>query len=117
MSRSRLIGVAAQRLQPIERGLIFRQARGIERRRHRQPFDFGGGIDARIVQRVGQRTADRVFQALPQIAHARMRIDEHAAAIGLFFIRDDAQQRRLAAAVRPDQAHPLAGADRQTKRL
>ena len=107
----RLIGITAECLQSIERGLIFSQAYWIERRGQRQAFDLGGSLHARIVQRVGQRTPDRICQTLAQVAHPRMRIDEHAAPIGLFFSRDDAQQRRLAAAVRTQQAYALAGTD------
>ena len=50
---------------------------------------------------------------LRQIADGRRRLDEAAAAVGLGETGGDLEQRRLARAVPPDQAQPLAGRDRQ----
>ncbi len=50
---------------------------------------------------------------LGQIAHQRSRLHENRAAVGLDEACRHLQQRRLAGTVAPDQADPLAGADRQ----
>ena len=61
--------------------------------------------------RLGYLRQGLVYQTLPQVTQARMRIDKDAPPIGLFLIRDDTQQRRLAAAVWSDQPHALAATD------
>ena len=53
------------------------------------------------------------IRLLGQIAHQRSRLYENRAAVGLDQAGRHLQQRRFAGAVAPDQADPLAGADRQ----
>ena len=76
-------------------------AMGIVARRQSRFDECAGGGEAREVG------------LLRQVAHRHRRLDEAAAGIGLDQPGGDLEERRLARAVPPDQAEPLAGADRE----
>ena len=90
--------------------LVAGQAQLIEQ--HPCPVRIVAGCETRLDEGGRRREAAQVG-FLWQIAEGDAGLQEAAAGIGLDQPGGELQQRRLAGAVPPDQAEPLAGADRQ----